>query len=56
MFSEDDVLNFLVTEAIRVKVGEEMNEQRKKLENAQARQQFRKAHKGLTLADLEVGR
>jgi hypothetical protein len=55
-FSDDDVLNFLVTEAIRVKVGEEMKRQRKQLENQQERESFRKSHKGMTVADLEAGR
>lgn len=55
-FTDDDVLNFLVTEAIRVKVGEEMRQQREKLQDAEERKQFRKSHKGLTVADLEGGR
>ncbi len=46
----------MVTEAIRVKVGEEMRQQREKLQNEQEREQFRKSHKGLTVADLEAGR
>lgn len=33
-----------------------MNRQREKLENEQERKNFRKGHKGLTVADLEAGR
>jgi len=33
-----------------------MNAQRKKLADEEERKQFRKGHKGLTIADLEAGR
>lgn len=55
-FCDDDVLNFLVTEAIRVKVGEEMRQQREKMQDHEERKNFRSSHKGLTLADLEAGK
>jgi hypothetical protein len=53
-FSDDDVVDFLVTEAIRVKVGEEMRKQREDLANKEEHKNFRKSHKGLTVADLEA--
>lgn len=33
-----------------------MRQQREKLEDAQERKQFRKSHKGMTIADMEIGR
>jgi hypothetical protein len=48
-FSDDDVLDFLVLEAIRLKMREEM----KQAQDTDEREEWRKGHKGLTVEDLQ---
>lgn len=46
--SDDDVLDFLGVEAIRLKIGEEQRAG----QDAKEREDWRKAHKGMTAEDL----
>lgn len=47
--TDDDVLDFVIVEAIRAKVGEEM----RKADNEKQGEDFRGSHKGLTIEQLQ---
>lgn len=51
-FSDDDVLDFIVKEAMVHKYKRDMKEAEKEAEDDQARTEFRGSHKGLKPEDL----